>query len=396
MKIALLVPGGVDRSGTVKVIPCLLWLIERLTAAGHDVHVFASRHEDRPGSWPLLGATVRNAGRRPTAAWTFRLIAAEHRMGPFDVIHAFWSELGAIGAVASKLFRVPLVLTLPGGDVVRLPDIGYGSQLSRLGRLKFSIAARAARQINTPSRFMRSLAAKLGVDAVVVPLGVDLARWPPASPRPRDVSVPVRLLHVASLNRVKDQATLLEAIAVLRGRGVALELKIAGFDTLDGEIQRMADRMGLTDAVDFLGELTHAELRPWFDWADILVMTSRHEAGPLVTLEAAVAGIPTVGTCVGHIADLSPGAALSVPVGDARALGDAIGELATDERRRLDMAAAAQAFAIRHDADFTARTFLETYGRIRGATGPTAKRPGDEPKRRSGATTTRTVRVAEG
>ena len=30
MKVAILTPGGVDRSGTERVIPCLLWLIERL------------------------------------------------------------------------------------------------------------------------------------------------------------------------------------------------------------------------------------------------------------------------------------------------------------------------------------------------------------------------------
>ena len=30
MKIALVVPGGVDRSGTRRVIPIILWLIERL------------------------------------------------------------------------------------------------------------------------------------------------------------------------------------------------------------------------------------------------------------------------------------------------------------------------------------------------------------------------------
>ena len=32
MRIALITPGGVDRSGTHRVIPCLLWLIERLAA----------------------------------------------------------------------------------------------------------------------------------------------------------------------------------------------------------------------------------------------------------------------------------------------------------------------------------------------------------------------------
>jgi glycosyltransferase involved in cell wall biosynthesis len=189
---------------------------------------------------------------------------------------------------------------------------------------------------------------------------VDLTRWPPTPPRPRDVSLPLRLLHVASLNRVKDQPTLLEAIAGLRAAGVELELAIAGCDTLDGRIERLAQRLDLA-SVRFLGELTHATLRPWFAWSDLLVMSSRHEAGPLVMLEAAVAGVPTVGTRVGHIADHSPHAALTVPVGDSRALAEAIAGLAADDARRLELAAAAQAIALRHDADFTARTFLETY-----------------------------------
>jgi len=380
MKIALLVPGGVDRSGTGKVIPCLLWLIERLGAGGHEVHVFAPWQEDAPGKWPLLGATVHNAGRRPASLWMLRSIAAEHRQSPFDVIHAFWISLGAIGAVAGRLLRVPLILTLPGGDVVALAEIGYGSQLSRRGKLELWLAARAAAQVNVPSRYMRDLAQKREIRAAVVPLGVDLAHWPPAAPRPRDAALPVRLLHVASLNRVKDQPTLLSAMANLQARRVELELVVIGFDTLGGEIQRMASRLGL--AVSFLSELGHAELRPWFEWADLLVVSSRHEAGQMVTLEAAVAGVPTVGTRVGHTADLSPEAAVAVPVGDAPALAAAIASLAADEARRLNLAAAAQAIAVRHDADFTARTFLETYGKVR-----TGRRQGDEPEGVSGATT---------
>ena len=67
MKIALLVPGGVDRSATTKVIPCLLWLIERL-AEGHEVHVFALRQEDRPGTWPLLERSSVHASL-PSSPW---------------------------------------------------------------------------------------------------------------------------------------------------------------------------------------------------------------------------------------------------------------------------------------------------------------------------------------
>ena len=50
--------------------------------------------------------------------------------------------------------------------------------------------------------------------------------------------------------------------------------------------------------------------------AHVSVISSRHEAGPVVALEAAAVGVPTVGTAVGHIAEWAPDAALAVPVGD--------------------------------------------------------------------------------
>jgi hypothetical protein len=40
-----------------------------------------------------------------------------------------------------------------------------------------------------------------------------------------------------------------------------------------------------------------------------MVVSSRHEAGPVAVLAAAVAGVPTIGTCVGHIAERAPSAA---------------------------------------------------------------------------------------
>ena len=168
MKIAILTPGGVDRSGTGKVIPCLLALIERLARRGHEVHVFAAAQEPEPGQWPLLGATVRNAGR-----------------APFDVVHAFWARYGAVAALLRLIIRVPVVLTLPGGDVTDLREIGYGSLISRRGRLGLHLAAAAAGAINTPCRFMQALAAAEGIEAEVLPLGADRAAFPPALPRRR-------------------------------------------------------------------------------------------------------------------------------------------------------------------------------------------------------------------
>jgi len=361
MKIAILTPGGVDRSGTGNVIPCLLWLIERLVRHGHEVHVFAAAQEPDPGRWPLLGASVHNAGRAPRSVRILRDLAREHRRGRFDVIHAFWAKYGTVGAVARRLLGVPLVLTLPGGDVVGLRDIGFGGLVTGRGGLILHCAVAAADAINTPSRFMRDLAIAHGIDAEHVVLGVDAQAFPPLAPRARDALAPIRLLHVASLNRVKDQPTLLGAMAILRARGVPFVLDVIGEDTLGGAIQALAASLELGRAVRFHGLVPFADVRPWYERADLLVVSSRHEAGPLVTLEAAMAGVPTVGTCVGHIADLSPEAALAVLVGDCAALASGIEALSRDEPRRLRTAAAAQAFAVERDADYTCSRFEATY-----------------------------------
>ena len=294
------------------------------------------------------------------------MLLAEHSRRPFDIIHAFWAvPPGLVGAVAARLLGVPLLLTLPGGDLANHPSIRYGGRSRLHGRLQQRLATAAADLITVPSAAMREQARQAGVKAVTLPLGVALDRWPPRLPQARDRSASVRLLHVGSLNLVKDQETLLQTAAILKDRGLPFELLVIGWDTLDGVIQRRAVELGLADRVCFRGFLPHAELRPWFEWADLLVVSSVHEAGPLVTLEAAVAGVPTVGTSVGHIADFAPEAALAVPVGDSAGLAEAILGLASDENERLRLAHAAQERACRSDANFTAMRFRGFYEDLR-------------------------------
>jgi glycosyltransferase involved in cell wall biosynthesis len=138
-------------------------------------------------------------------------------------------------------------------------------------------------------------------------------------------------------------------------------LDVIGEDTLGGAIQRQAAALGLKTDIAFHGFLPHGEMRRWIEAADLLVMSSRHEAGPIVALEAALAGVPTVGTAAGHIADWAPTAAIAVPVGDSNALAEAIARLAGDEDERLRLAQAAQALAIAEDADFTAAALRRLY-----------------------------------
>ncbi|HEX7120125.1 MAG TPA: glycosyltransferase family 4 protein [Longimicrobiales bacterium] len=365
MKIALVVPGGVDRSGTHRVIPCLLWLIERLARA-HEVHVFALRQEPRPSRYPLLGAEVHNCGGRPRRLRAVAAMLAEHRRSPFDALHAVWGPgPGVVAAAVGRVVRRPVLTHLTGGDLASIPDIDFGARRRWQGRAWLRLAVAGAARVTVPSHAMQRSAAALGIAAERVPYGVALDRWPPRAPRSRRPDEPARLLHVASLNRVKDQGMLLRAARALRDAGTAFRLDIVGEDTLGGSVQRMATALGLDDVVTFHGFLPHARLRPMVEAADLVLVSSRHEADPIVLLEAAVAGVPTVGTAVGHLADWAPDAAVAVPIGDAAALARETAALLADEPRRMRIAAAAQARALAEDADWTARRINEILEEMR-------------------------------
>jgi len=364
MKIAVVTPGGVDESGTERVIPAFLWLIERL-ARRHDVHVFALAQEPGPRDWPLLGATVHNVGTVGARRLRFhRLFAREHRVAPFDLVHALFGGSGLYAIAAAARFRLPALTHLTGGELVRLPEIGYGTRLSARGRIHTRLIAAGSTRITVGTPYMQRLAQSLGLEAERVPLGVALDRWPPSDPRPRDPKRPARLLHVADLRPVKDQPMLLAAAALLRARGIPFELHVAGFDTTNGATRGSEAARAVSDVVHWHGLLDRERLRRLMQDSDLLVHTSRHEAGPMAVLEAALAGVPTVGTDVGHVNEWAQDAAVAVPVGDARALADAVTSLLDDDTRRIAIAHAAQERAIAIDADYTAASFERLYAEV--------------------------------
>lgn len=365
MKIAVVVPGGVDRSGEVKVVPALLALLERL-AVQNEVHVFALRQEPRPARWMLRGAHVHNigGGRGPglvvRAVWAFR---EEHRRGAFDVVQAIWSgSAGVVAVAAARWLGVRSAVHVAGGELVALADIGYGGRLGWRGRLREAWVLRHADRLTAASAPVLSQLAALGHAAQRVPLGVDLRHWSPRAPQARAPGEPLRLVQMASLNRVKDLGCLLRAMA--RVPGVVLD--VVGEDTLGGEMQALAAQLGVAGRVRFHGFLAQAALQPLVASAHIGVVTSRHEAGPLAALEAAVLGLAVIGTAVGHLVEWAPQAALVVPPGDDVGLAALINRLAQDEALRLRLAEAAQQRALAEDADVTHALFSRLHAELAG------------------------------
>jgi glycosyltransferase involved in cell wall biosynthesis len=364
VKIALVVPGGVDRSAEYRVIPALLALIARLSVRD-EIHVFALHQETLAARWDLLGARVHNIGAANTRFRAIRAICAEHRTSAFHLMHSIWSGApGFVAVAAARILRLPSLIHVAGGELVALGDIGYGGRLGWKGRVREAAVLRGATMVTAASAPMIETLAELGIAARRLPLGVDLDIWSPREPVRRDIGKPARLLHVASLNRIKDQPTLLRALGLLSESGADFEMDIIGEDTLQGEIQALADRLGLSRRVRFHGFLPQRQLLPLVEAAHLMIISSRHEAGPLAVLEAAVKGVPTVGTAVGHIAEWAPHAAASVPVGDSAALARMTAEVMSDEDQRLRIAREALRRATQEDADCTARGFQAIYATL--------------------------------
>lgn len=367
MKIGIVTPGGFDRSGRERVVPVFLWLVERL-AREHEVHVYTLYQDPTPDEFALLGATIHNVGygtekrrTRQVIVRTLQQLRKEHARGHFDILHGLWAgESGFIAALAGRLWRLPSVVTVAGGELVALPEIGYGGQLRRNSQFLIDKALRMAHAVTTAAEFTFHTLKQRRPDARLITLGADTQLFTPReTPLP---GPPWRLIHVASLNRVKDQPTLLRAFARIHAEEPETHLDIVGEDTLNGEIQRYAAEWGIAEAVTFHGFQPSDVVAQMLKQSHLLLHSSVFEdAGPLVFLEAGASGVPTVGTAVGLIDDLAPEAAVAVPVGDEATMASAALELLRDTPSRDALALRILAFARERNADWTADQFKALY-----------------------------------
>lgn len=366
MRLAFVATGGFDRSGRERVIPSLVWLVERL-ARHHEVTVFVLRYHDAPCRYELRGAVIRDLGRPEGSSQQQAALArAMAEEGPFDLVHAYWAQpAGRLAVPLARRLGLPSVVTLDSGEFVAIERAAYGLQRDLRGRWAVRLASRMAARVTVCSEFQARLARAHGIAPAVIPLGVDTNVFTRRTSEPPPA--PVRLLHVASLNAVKDQATLLRAFAVLRSRGLDTRLDIVGEDTQGGQLAALARTLGVAANVTFHGFLPSDRLVPLYHAAHLFVLTSLHEAAGVVLLEAAACGVPSVGSGVGYIADWAPSRAVAVPPRSPDSLASAMASLIADTTERVRLSTAAADWAIDHDADWTASQFDSLYAGLTSA-----------------------------
>lgn len=366
MKIALVVPGGLHPSGEREVVPSWLALFERL-ANQHQLHAFVLKHLPTPQTYTLRGFTVHDLGR-PSAPVLTRW-AQERALnrsldahGPFDLVHGFFADpAGLLAARAGRRLRIPSVVTCDSGEFVAIPSINYGSQRTARGRQAVAKACAIATRVHVCTRFMAALANATGVQPVVISLtSVTSQAAFDGSARPRMEDAPFRIVQVASLSRVKNQRLLIDAFKIVREK-IDARLELIGEDTLGGELQRHVTATGLDAAVTFHGFLTPPDVTAILLTADLYVQSSLHEAAGVSVLEAAAAGVPTIGTPAGYVADWAPVKATAVVDAVPESLANAILTAHADPAHQRSIAAAARTVAIAQDAAFAAARFDELY-----------------------------------
>lgn len=374
MKIAVVVTGGLHPSGRDQVVPSWLALFSEL-ARTHDVHAFTLRHLPEAQTYQLLGFTVHDLGRPSAPIGLTRwaqgraLAGAVADHGPFDLIHGLWGDpAGQLAARTGRAFGIPSLVTMDSGEFVSIPAIDYGSQRTARGRRAIREACGASR-IHVCTQFMATMAAAHGIQPAVIPL-TSISSRTLAAPAPPGYGVggetaPLRLLQVASLSRVKNQQTLIDALAIVR-RTIDARLDLVGEDTLGGQLQRHATAQGVGDSVRFLGFVPQDQLAPIFAGADLYVQSSLHEAAGVSVLEASAAGLPVVGTCVGYVADWASDRALAIETNDASSMARAILTLHADPSRARAMAARARDWALERHSPWVAEQFVVLYREVAG------------------------------
>ena len=298
------------------VVPWAGPLVEPLKNAGATVHLLD----------PLVLRRSDLRGLRAVTAplrWTRALVGLHRfsRAHRFDLVHSNCvTTIG--GSYLARRWRAP--------HVWHVHELFADDGLSRhlferlLRRADRVVAASAAvgAQFRSPATRAKCVIAPTGAD---VPRGV-----PTTTPLERPVAT---LICVGRLNAWKGQDDLIEAVALLRARGVDVELDVVG-EVFAREHQfrdrlvALAHDRGLEKHVAFLGERTDAlEL---VGRADIAVVPSAlPEPFGMVVVEAMALGRPVIATDAGGpreiISDGRDG--ILVPPRNPQALADAIARL---------------------------------------------------------------------
>jgi glycosyltransferase involved in cell wall biosynthesis len=229
----------------------------------------------------------------------------------------------------------------------------------------------------SPSEASDGVLATLGIAAERVgrwDRGVDLDRFSPARRVPGAFGDGIAVMYSGRLTREKGADLLADAFLAARERDPRLHLVLAGGGP---EEDVLRDRLGAH--ATFLGWLEGDALADAYASADLFLFASRTDTFGQVLLEAQASGLPVVAVAEGGPCSIVEDGVTGRLVGpDARALADAVVELAGDAAARARLAGAARAAVAERTWDRALERLADGYRRALAPAGA-----GTEERRRA-------------
>jgi len=228
----------------------------------------------------------------------------------------------------------------------------------------------SARATAVSSLLAREAQAASGREVAVVPNGfVPLSASGELDARfAREIERGPYILGVGRLEELKGFRYAIEALAQLRALDPALRLILAGADNGNERALRLlADRLGVAQAVSFLGTVPRDQIACVYDKAACVVVTSLYESFSLVTLEAMSRGVPCVASAVGGVLDIATNGenALLLAAGDAALLTAAVRRIISDTALRDRIVAGGRKTVERFAWEDVASAYEELYAACR-------------------------------
>ena len=167
---------------------------------------------------------------------------------------------------------------------------------------------------------------------IAIPNGVDLTLFPQSEQPAQWSQRSAKIVMASRFAKQKDQQTLIQALALLKAKGMTpiLELAGGGSSRLRKKMEKLVQQLGLQTQVHFLGSVSDLPQR--LVQAQIFVLSTHWEGMPLALVEGMAAGCACVGSRVVGVQEVIAHQVngLLVPESDAQALAQALEKLLID------------------------------------------------------------------
>jgi glycosyltransferase involved in cell wall biosynthesis len=178
----------------------------------------------------------------------------------------------------------------------------------------------------------------------VVPCGMDSSFYTPDDNVPPE---PGSILYVGRVKKYKGIQYLLEAVKLLRDRGIGANLGIVGSGDYLEQLKSLSGRLGLDGSVEFSGFVDPGRKLFELRRAWVAALPSEKEGWGLTVIEANACGTPAVASDSDGLRDsVRHGeTGLLVPHADPSALADALQSILADRSLRARLSAGGLAWA---------------------------------------------------